>query len=146
MFPVDFPNTGSGWDTSTVAFFRAQVHCPVLPRGYWAWHWKPTDPRNSVSTLQLSKSNGEGGKANDAFWMGLWLGLPHYDEESGFLVKCGEYDAELRIYQWFFLMVYQLFWTQTWGSTGPQDWSFLTLGVSENSVPLNPMVNDHYPY
>ena len=22
----------------------------------------------------------------------------------------------------------------------------LELGVSENSVPLNPMVNDHYPY
>ena len=23
---------------------------------------------------------------------------------------------------------------------------FSCLGVSENSVPLNPMVNDHYPY
>ena len=23
---------------------------------------------------------------------------------------------------------------------------FLDMGVSENSVPLNPMVNDHYPY
>ena len=23
---------------------------------------------------------------------------------------------------------------------------FLQMGVSENSVPLNPMVNDHYPY
>ena len=25
-------------------------------------------------------------------------------------------------------------------------WSTLIMGVSENSVPLNPMVNDHYPY
>ena len=25
-------------------------------------------------------------------------------------------------------------------------WANLELGVSENSVPLNPMVNDHYPY
>ena len=25
-------------------------------------------------------------------------------------------------------------------------WSHPHLGVSENSVPLNPMVNDHYPY
>jgi len=23
---------------------------------------------------------------------------------------------------------------------------FCNMGVSENSVPLNPMVNDHYPY
>ena len=23
---------------------------------------------------------------------------------------------------------------------------FIYMGVSENSVPLNPMVNDHYPY
>jgi len=23
---------------------------------------------------------------------------------------------------------------------------WLKMGVSENSVPLNPMVNDHYPY
>ena len=23
---------------------------------------------------------------------------------------------------------------------------FYNMGVSENSVPLNPMVNDHYPY
>ena len=23
---------------------------------------------------------------------------------------------------------------------------FINMGVSENSVPLNPMVNDHYPY
>ena len=24
--------------------------------------------------------------------------------------------------------------------------SYFDIGVSENSVPLNPMVNDHYPY
>ena len=30
----------------------------------------------------------------------------------------------------------------TWNPTGP--WG--ELGVSENSVPLNPMDNDHYPY
>ena len=24
--------------------------------------------------------------------------------------------------------------------------AFTEMGVSENSVPLNPMVNDHYPY
>ena len=25
-------------------------------------------------------------------------------------------------------------------------WSLILCSVSENSVPLNPMVNDHYPY
>ena len=29
---------------------------------------------------------------------------------------------------------------------GTWHFGFLHLGVSENSVPLNPMVNDHYPY
>ena len=26
------------------------------------------------------------------------------------------------------------------------DFPYKHMGVSENSVPLNPMVNDHYPY
>ena len=25
-------------------------------------------------------------------------------------------------------------------------WTHLNMGLSENSVPLHPMVNDHYPY
>ena len=44
---------------------------------------------------------------------------------------------------------------KTWIFTGrkteslPRSWlwdEMKMLGVSENSVPLNPMVNDHYPY
>ena len=30
--------------------------------------------------------------------------------------------------------------------TGLNDIIYIYMGVSENSVPLNPMVNDHYPY
>ena len=36
-----------------------------------------------------------------------------------------------------------------WGGVGPggnKACAHLHMGVSENSVPLNPMVNDHYPY
>ena len=28
----------------------------------------------------------------------------------------------------------------------PEHFNYKMMGVSENSVPLNPMVNDHYPY
>ena len=31
----------------------------------------------------------------------------------------------------------------SWSNLGTQ---WLYLGLSENGVPLNPMVNDHYPY
>jgi hypothetical protein len=30
--------------------------------------------------------------------------------------------------------------------TKNQPWQFSNMGLSENSVPLHPMVNDHYPY
>ena len=30
--------------------------------------------------------------------------------------------------------------------TGCTPYSLVNMGVSENSVPLHPMVNDHYPY
>ena len=35
-----------------------------------------------------------------------------------------------------------------WGNQHPPASAFavMRVGVSENSVPLNPMVNDHYPY
>ena len=37
--------------------------------------------------------------------------------------------------------------TISWGLKMVIHWySKLYMGVSENSVPLNPMVNDHYPY
>ena len=32
------------------------------------------------------------------------------------------------------------------GVSFTSSWAPVNMGVSENSVPLNPMVNDHYPY
>ena len=38
-------------------------------------------------------------------------------------------------------------WRLVFNTAGDdKNWSEVHLGVSENSVPLNPMVNDHYPY
>jgi len=34
-------------------------------------------------------------------------------------------------------------WVKDWRATNQYT---LDMGVSENGVPLNPMVNDHYPY
>ena len=35
-------------------------------------------------------------------------------------------------------------WRSAWCAGDDDKWE--DMGVSENSVPLNPMVNDHYPY
>ena len=39
--------------------------------------------------------------------------------------------------------------TSSWSENGlkpPSGFAGKNMGVSENSVPLNPMVNDHYPH
>ena len=38
------------------------------------------------------------------------------------------------------------FWAESWWEHLGNDCRMVVGGVSENSVPLNPMVNDHYPY
>ena len=49
------------------------------------------------------------------------------------------YYAHCELYEWKSYFYYMVLYTS---------WVFIIvyMGVSENSVPLHPMVNDHYPY
>jgi hypothetical protein len=58
-------------------------------------------------------------------------------------------DIYILIYYTMYILLYKRIFTMVQdmglGSSMPA-WCKWQMGGSENSVPLNPMVNDHYPY